>query len=190
MYDPRKLLGTACWSLTNSSHKIKGASQALHILEEMGLYQAELFGLYCFLIFIKLYCDYFKINSSMVGIAFGFLSAVTKSILNKERPKVLEKNHNLLLATFRLCMKMSIELEFWKVYGHQDIGKRAIDKCETLNCECDLVPKCLMLTLTILLPNTQHQLYGLFSRISKVGRFINGDIMKPIYRHTLSWDIL
>ena len=57
-YNPRKILGTACWIITNGDKKIKGAAQAPGTMEEMDPYQAKLFGLYCLLLLLKLYCDH------------------------------------------------------------------------------------------------------------------------------------
>ena len=78
----------------------------------MDPYQAKLFGLYCLLLFVKLYCDYYEIKKGKVELACDCLSAVTKGLLNKNKPKVSEQNHNLLLAIFELRTTIPIDLVF------------------------------------------------------------------------------
>ena len=132
-YDPRKLLGTACWVLTEDSHRIKGAAQAPGSLEEMYPYMAELFGIYCLLLFIKLYREFYEINSGKVELACDCLSAVTKSLMNDRLSKVSAKHHDLLLAIYELRTKSPITLDLRQVYGHQDTKNRPLDKWEQLN---------------------------------------------------------
>ena len=73
-----KLLGTACWIITDDRTKIKGAAQAPGTGEEMEAYRAELFKLYCLLLFINLYCDYYQIDNGEVEIACDCLGAISK----------------------------------------------------------------------------------------------------------------
>ena len=62
--------------------------------------------------FIKLYCAHYEIETGKVELACNYLSAVTKGLRNKSRPKVSEQSHDLLLSIFELHTSSTITLEF------------------------------------------------------------------------------
>ena len=155
-FHPDKLLGTACWIITDDRTKIRGTAQAPGTGEEMEAYRAELFGLYCLLFFINLYCDYYQIDNGEVEIACNCLGSISKGLLNEDRPKVTQKHHDLLLAIFYLRQSSPITLKFLHVYGHQDASNKTLDKWELLNCACDTRAKCMMAMIDSPLPNEKR----------------------------------
>ena len=183
-FDPVKQLGTAYWIITDGEeYKNSGSAQATGSIDEMKAYQAELFGIYTLLLYVMLYCEYFEVSEGRIEIACDCLSAIEKSLWNKDRPKVSEKHHDVLIAIYELRMKIPVELKFRHVYGHQDKRKKNIplDKWELLNCECNMGAKCHMMLVDKPLPYEEQIIFGNSWRISVSKNYINRDIAGPIY---------
>ena len=121
-YCPYKRLGTACWIITDkhTTTKLKGSTQVPGGHVNMEAYRAELFGLYCILLFIKLYCQYFNIEKGVIEIACDCESTVKNALCNAYKPTVSPKHYNLLAAIFNLSSEIPITLKFRHVRGHKD----------------------------------------------------------------------
>ena len=118
-FDPVSKLVIECWIIEGRTHKgrMKGASQTPGHRDHMDAYRAEVYGIYCILLYIHTVCHKFNMTTGAITIACNCDSAQFRVLKYQHRPTTSHPNYDLLWAIHDLQSVIPIKINYVEFKG-------------------------------------------------------------------------